>query len=108
MAWTACLTLGFQRLIELDVLIYGLSLLLEFVSLVALRVKEPSLARPFRVPGGTVAAALLGVLPMALIAAALYQGRREHAGSLPTLALGAMLVVAGPLVYWIGVSRRRS
>src|SRR5205823_7282639 len=72
-AWTACLTLGFQRLIELDVLVYGLSLLLEFVSLVALRKKEPSLARPFRVPGGTVAAALLGVGPMALIAVALYQ-----------------------------------
>ena len=104
-AWTACLTLGFQRLIELDVLVYGLSLLLEFVALVALRLNEPSLRRPFRVPGGTTGAVLLGVLPMVLIAVALWSGRRESTGRLPTLGLGSMLVVAGPLVYWI---RRRT
>jgi len=103
--WTACLTLGFQRLIELDVLIYGLSLLLEFVALVALRLREPSLPRPFRVPGGLAGASLLGVGPMVLIAMALWSGRHESTpgdGRLPTLGLGAMLVVAGPLVYWIG------
>jgi amino acid transporter len=105
MLWTACLTLGFQRLIELDVLIYGLSLLLEFVALVALRLREPRLPRPFRVPGGLVGASLVGVAPMVLIALALWSGRRESAiggGRLPTLGLGSMLVVAGPLVYWIG------
>ncbi len=102
--WTLCLTLGFSRLIELDVMIYGLSLLLEFVALVALRVREPSLPRPFRVPGGTVGAMLLGVGPMVLIATALWSGRHETAGALPTLGLGTMLVVAGPLVYWM--SRR--
>jgi amino acid transporter len=108
--WTACLTLGFQRLIELDVLIYGLSLLLEFVALVALRLREPLLARPFRVPGGVAGASLLGVLPMVLIATALWSGRHETTssdGRLPTLGLGAMLVVAGPLVYWIGRRSRR-
>ena len=106
--WTACLTLGFVRLIELDVLIYGLSLLLEFVALVALRLREPSLPRPFRVPGGVVGASLVGVAPMVLIAMALWSGRHEVAdGRLPTLGLGAMLVVAGPLVYWIGRRLRR-
>jgi amino acid transporter len=108
--WTLCLTLGFQRLIELDVLVYGLSLLLEFVALAALRVREPGLARPFRVPGGVIGATLLGVPPMVLIATALWSGRHEAAtsgGSLPTLALGAMLVAAGPLVYFIGRRSRR-
>jgi amino acid transporter len=103
-AWTACLTLGFQRLIELDVLVYGLSLLLEFVALVALRLNEPMLKRPFRVPGGLVGSVLLGVPPMVLIATALWSGRHESAGRLPTLGLGSMLVIAGPMVYWI---RRR-
>ncbi len=102
--WTACLRLGFQRLIELDVLVYGLSLLLEFVALVALRLREPRLPRPFRVPGGVVGASLLGVAPMVLIAVALWSGRHESAGRLPTLGLGSMLVMAGPLVY--GMSRR--
>ena len=99
--WTACLTLGFARLVELDVLVYGLSLALEFVALVALRLREPALPRPFRVPGGLAGAALLGVAPMVLIATALWSGRNESAGRLPTLGLGSMLVVAGPLVYWI-------
>jgi amino acid transporter len=108
--WTLCLTLGFSKLIELDVMIYGLSLLLEFVALVALRLREPALARPFRVPGGTAGATLLGVPPMALIAVALWSGRHEATvagGALPTLGLGSMLVVAGPLVYWIGRRVRR-
>jgi amino acid transporter len=108
--WTLCLTLGFQRLIELDVLVYGLSLLLEFVALAVLRVREPGLARPFRVPGGVIGATLLGVPPMVLIATALWSGRHEAAtsgGTLPTLALGAMLVAAGPLVYFIGRRSRR-
>jgi amino acid transporter len=106
-AYTACLGLGFTRLIELDVLLYGLSLLLEFVALVVLRVREPGLVKPFRVPGGTWGAALLGVAPMALTTVALVAGRHEQAGRLPTLALGAILVVVGPLVYWIGVRRRQ-
>jgi len=105
--WMACLTLGFQRLIELDVLVYGMSLLLEFVALVALRLREPRLPRPFRVPGGLAGATLLGVLPMVLIATALWSGRHESAGRLPTLGLGCMLVIAGPMVYWIGRRSRR-
>jgi amino acid transporter len=105
-AYTACLGLGFDRLIELDVLLYGLGLLLEFVALVALRLRRPTLVRPFRIPGGTLGVALLGVPPMALVTVALLAGRHEQAGRLPTLALGVILVLSGPLVYWIGVRRR--
>jgi amino acid transporter len=105
-AYTACLRLGFARLIELDVLLYGLSLLLEFVALVRLRIREPELVKPFRVPGGTLGTALLAVPPMGLVLVALLAGRHEQAGALPTLALGAILVVVGPLVYWIGARRR--
>jgi len=41
--WAPCLLLGFERLVSLDVLLYGMSLTLEFVALVALRIKEPEL-----------------------------------------------------------------
>ena len=60
----------------------------------------------FRVPGGTLGTALLAVPPMGLVLVALLAGRHEQAGALPTLALGAILVVVGPLVYWIGARRR--
>ncbi len=52
LAWAACFPLGFLRLLILDVLLTGLSIVLEFWALVALRIREPQLARPYRVPGG--------------------------------------------------------
>src|SRR6476646_7468982 len=42
--WACCLGLGFERLVTLDILIYGLSLALEFTALVVLRIREPKLA----------------------------------------------------------------
>ena len=49
--WAAALGLNFNRLVMLDILLYGTSLVLEFVALAVLRWKEPELDRPFRVPG---------------------------------------------------------
>ena len=65
--WALCLGLGFERLITLDVLLSGASVMLEFAALFALRIKEPDLERPFRVPGGMLGAALLGVCPLLLL-----------------------------------------
>jgi amino acid transporter len=98
-AYAACLGLGFERLVELDVLFYGVSLLLEFVALVVLRLREPSLARPFRVPGGLGGAVLAGVLPMAMLAYAAWQGRDERVGPMPSLAFAGLVMACGPLVY---------
>jgi hypothetical protein len=98
-AYAACLGIGFTRLVELDVLLYGASLLLEFVALVLLRVREPTLERPFRVPGGMIGAAVLGVGPLVLLGAALWEGRHEKLGPVPTVAFGAGLALLGPVVY---------
>ena len=50
--WALCLGWASSGWSRIDVLIYGASLLLEFVALVALRFTEPDLPRPFKVPGG--------------------------------------------------------
>ncbi len=42
--WAMCLGLGFARLVTLDILLYGFSLLLEFMALIVLRFREPDLA----------------------------------------------------------------
>ncbi len=39
--WALCLGLGFKRLVTLDIMLYGAALMLEFVTLVALRIREP-------------------------------------------------------------------
>ena len=61
--WGLALNLGFQRLLQIDLLLYGLSLVLEFIALFALRLSEPHLHRPYRVPGGLAGSALLGSRP---------------------------------------------
>ncbi len=74
-AWALALGLSFERLISIDLVLYGASLLLEFVALVVLRLKEPALVRPFRIPGGLTAAVLAGVGPALLLAFALVAAR---------------------------------
>jgi amino acid transporter len=106
LAWTASLGLSFERLVTLDVMLYGLSLILEFIALVVLRVREPELPRPFRIPGGTVGAALIGVAPTVLIIAALVRNRSERMGSVSALTIGSILIAAGPVVYYFSRFRR--
>ena len=67
MGWAMCLGLGFARLVTIDILLYGTSLVLEFVALAVLRFREPELPRPFRVPGGLFGAIAIGI-PPALVA----------------------------------------
>jgi amino acid transporter len=98
-AWALALRLSFERLISIDLVLYGASLLLEFVALVVLRLREPGLARPFRIPGGLPAAIAAGVGPALLIAFALYAARDERVGPLPALAFAALVAAAGPLAY---------
>jgi amino acid transporter len=99
--WACCLGLGFERLVTLDVLLYGLSLTLEFVALVALRVFEPDLPRPFRVPGGMVGAAMLGVCPVLLLGFSVMHGEREQILGMNGLAFGILLILAGFVAYGI-------
>ncbi len=106
-AWSLALSLGFERLIELDVILYGLALLLEFAALLVLRVHEPALPRPFRVPGGMPAAALLGVGPAALLALAFASERHDHPDEIGGVVLGVGLAFAGPLVYAVAAGFRR-
>jgi len=98
--WALCLGLGFERLITLDVLLTGASLVLEFAALVALRVKEPGLERPFRVPGGTTAAALLGVCPTLLLAFSVVHSEGERVLGMNGLLFGVLLMLAGFAAYY--------
>jgi amino acid transporter len=105
-AWGAALGLTFDKLIMLDILLYGASLVLEFLALIVLRVREPELARPFRVPGGMVGAVLLGVGPTALLLIALVTNRGEHLtlwwlGSVSQLGFGLVLMAIGVVYYFL-------
>jgi amino acid transporter len=85
----------------LDILLWGASVVLEFLALIALRMREPDLPRPFRVPGGTLGAVLAGVGPTALVIVALIQGRGQRVGSMSALTLGLILMAAGVALYFV-------
>lgn len=105
-AWAGCLELGFERLVLMDVMLCGLSLLLEFVALIVLRVREPNLPRPFRVPGGMTGAVLVGIGPMFLLAFSMIHADREQVFGMNALVLGLLLMAAGVVAYPIFKVRR--
>jgi amino acid transporter len=99
--WALCYPLGFERSLILDVLLTGLSILLEFWALVALRIREPNLERPYRVPGGTLGTILIGLPPLGLLCAALVRNSSENVGSTNELVIGAVVVAAGVALYFV-------
>jgi amino acid transporter len=97
--WALCLGLGFQRLITLDIMLYGASLMLEFVTLVVLRIREPELKREFRVPGGLPGAVLAGLFPLALLILAVVKSGSETVMGMNGLFFGAIIIAGGFSVY---------
>jgi len=99
--WAMCLGLGFARLVTLDILLYGFSLLLEFVALAVLRFREPELARPFRVPGGLFGAIAIGIPPMLLLGFSIVRSEHEQILNMSSFAFGMILIAAGFVAYAI-------
>jgi amino acid transporter len=99
--WAMCLGLGFARLVTLDILIYGVSLLLEFLALAVLRFHEPELARPFRVPGGLFGVIAVGIPPALLLGFSVIRSEHESVWGMSSFAFGMILIAAGVLAYAI-------
>jgi amino acid transporter len=97
--------LSFGQLVIVDVLLYSAGLSLEFVALIALRLKKPDQLRPFRVPGGWFGLALVTIAPMGcalLVAAATF--RKEDVNTRQALVV-PVLMLSGVVLYFL---RRRN
>ena len=99
--WGLALNLGFERLVTLDIMIYGASLSLEFVALIALRIREPELKRPFRVPGGLFGAIAVGIPPILLLGFAIVRSEHEVVLGMSSFLFALLVVGAGVVVYGI-------
>ena len=99
--WAMCLGLGFERLVTIDILLYGTSLALEFVALIALRVREPELPRAFRVPGGMFGAIGIGVMPVLLLGFSVIRSESEQVWGMSSFAFGMILIGAGVVAYFL-------
>jgi len=106
-AWAASLPLGFFRLLILDVLLTGSSILLEFGALIALRIREPNLPRPYRIPGGILATIAITVPPSALLALSLVRNQSERVGTTNGLMIAIGVILLGVLLYFASPGSRR-
>jgi len=104
--WALCLGLGFKRLVTLDIMLYGAALMLEFVTLVALRIREPRLPRSFRVPGGMAGAVTCGIFPLALLILAMVESDHESILNMNGLVFGFLIIAIGFTLYF-GTRRLR-
>jgi amino acid transporter len=99
--WGLALNIGFERLVTLDIMIYGVSLVLEFVALVVLRFREPDLKRPFRVPGGLFGAIAVGIPPTLLLGFAIVNSEHEAILGMSAFWFGLILMGMGVVAYAI-------
>jgi amino acid transporter len=88
-------------------MLYGASLMLEFVTLVALRIREPELKREFRVPGGLTGAISCGIFPLLLLSLAMVESEHESVLGINGLLFGVLIMVAGFVVYFATGRHRR-
>lgn len=101
-AWAGALNFSFERLISIDLILYGSSLMLEFVALVVLRLREPDLVRPFRA-GGLAQACSLGIGPAILIGYALYAARNEQLVHMPAPVFALLVAGLGPIGFLLSL-----
>jgi amino acid transporter len=97
--WGLALNLGFERLVTLDIMIYGASLTLEFVAMVCLRIREPELKRPFRVPGGLFGAIAVGIPPVLLLGFAIIRSEHEVVLGMSSFLFAMIVIGAGVVAY---------
>ncbi len=80
-------------------MLYGAALMLEFVTLVALRIREPQLRRSFRVPGGMAGAVSCGLFPLALLVLAMAESEHEAILGMNGLVFGVLIIASGFGIY---------
>ena len=98
---------GFGDLLIIDVTLYSFGLMLEFVSLIVLRIHKPQAERPFKIGMGLKGIIVMTTLPLLCILAAFVSLliTANHHGHAAWFAFAA--VVSGPIA-WFVVDRWRT
>jgi amino acid transporter len=105
--WALALGFSFERLITIDLVLWGLSMILEFLALIILRHKEPLLPRPFRIPGPNWVPILLGLSPAALTVYAIYSSRTETVAGISAFTFAMTIALLGLPAYLLAEFSRR-
>ena len=63
-----------------------------------LRIKQPNLERPFKIPGGWPVLILLLILPLSVLAIAIYS-QIADSDSMSSIIVAIVLMLSAPLLY---------
>ena len=96
---TAFAALSFGSLSVIVCLLTIAGLVLEFLSLIVLRIRRPDAVRPFRVPGGWVGLGLVCLTPLAAAVLVLVATMRDWRSYPGQIFIVAMIVVSGVALY---------
>jgi amino acid transporter len=99
--------LSFDELLVIDVTVYGAGLFLEYISLIWLRMRDPDVHRPFKIPLNNTGLCLLFLIPIAVYAIALC-GMFSSTGIALLPALFAIGILLTAEVIWQIIKRTRS
>jgi amino acid transporter len=99
-----CLS-SFANLVIFDVFLTNLGILLEVAALIALRIKEPELERPYRIPGGWFSIAAIVLLLSGVCSWAAWE---QYSQSGSKAVLYALVIVAGTALLYLPLAARRS
>ena len=97
--YSVFMLLPFAGLIVADVLFYSFALGLEFLSLIVLRRREPTLRGSFRIPLGTLGVSVLAALPMAMLGLVIALSFQDGEYGLPAVTGVVVAIGAGPIAY---------
>ena len=86
---------GFATLLVIDVVLFMFAYLIWFLAGIALRIKEPNLERPFRIPFGTKGVIAMTVVPAVICVTALFTNGLNY------LIGGTIGLASGPIMYVI-------
>ncbi len=107
-AAVSCLVVfSLPELIVIDVLLYGAGLFLEFIALLALRIKEPDAPRPFKIPLNTMMLTVMVSAPAIVFMFALY-GIIANSGGHYAMFLVAFAALLSAEAVWLAIKRIRT
>ena len=91
--YSALALLPFTKLVVLDVWLYSLTLLVQMAAFLAIRLREPTLPRPWRVPGRLAGALLVVAVPSLLAVLAMLTS------GLVNILVGLVAALTGSAAY---------
>ncbi|MEV7283273.1 APC family permease [Streptomyces sp. NPDC093252] len=94
---------SFADLIVFNVFLTNLGILLEVAALIALRVREPHLRRPFRIPGGWFS---VGLVTVSLLGISVWATWQQYVSEGRQAVTYCLVVVGGSFLLYFPLARR--